>query len=152
MRIPLTVAAILTAATLDAQENLGPRDLGLSPEAIRAIYVRLADNASGACWTNLREVREFAEEKLRNSGYNVVDNIDHARVPDFVFWIGVAAMRDPFETCDGSISVSVQSMAGVDRFFGVLMLAPPVNEVVSSAGENLNRRVIEAVEEMISHM
>ena len=150
--MPLTVAAILTAATLDAQEDIGPRDLGLSPKAIRAIYVRLADNASGACWTNLREVRELAEEKLRILGYNVVDNIYAAKVPDFIFWIGVGAQRDPFDTCDGSISVSVQSMARVDQFFGRFVLSPEVNRGVSSASEDLNRGVIEAVEEMISHM
>lgn len=38
---------------------------------IKHIEVVLDDNAVGACWTNLRESREYAEEKIRMSGGNL---------------------------------------------------------------------------------
>ncbi|MDA9948796.1 hypothetical protein N9C16_05280 [Paracoccaceae bacterium] len=38
---------------------------------LTSITVVLQDNASGACWTNLKEVREYAEEKLRMKGVKI---------------------------------------------------------------------------------
>ena len=35
---------------------------------VASIAVELVDNANGACWTNLKEAREYAEEKLRMRG------------------------------------------------------------------------------------
>jgi hypothetical protein len=92
------------------------------------------------------------EEKLRIGNYNVVDNLELARVPDFWFWIGVGAQRDQSDACDGTITVSVQSMAPVDAFYGRLVLVPEVAVYISGAGENLNRRVLEAVQEMTDQM
>lgn len=153
MKLLLLAATIMSAASAtNAQDSVGPSDLGLSPDAIRSIQVRLADNATEACWTNLQEVREYAEEKLRIANYNVVNNLELARVPDFWFWIGVGARRDPLDACDGLISVSVQSMAPVEAFYGRFVLVPEVTVNISNAVENLNRRVLEAVQEMTDQM
>jgi hypothetical protein len=154
MKIGLVAAiALSTISAANAQDaNLSPNDLGLSPDKVRFIQVRLADDATGACWTNLQEVREYAEERLRIRNYQVVDNLESARVPDFWFWVGVGAQRDPLDACDGSISVSVQSLAPVDEFFGRFVLVPDVTINVSSAGGNLNRTVLEAVQQMTDQM
>ncbi|WP_288939235.1 hypothetical protein [uncultured Roseovarius sp.] len=151
-KILLTVAMLTAATSLSAQDKPNPKDLGLAPDAIRSIHVRIADSASGACWTNLKEVRDYAEEKLRAKNYNLIDKVQSPKVPDFTFWIGVVAQRDSMDTCDGAINVSVQTLARVDRFFGRFVLTPEVSKTVSGAGRNFNRRVIEAVQEMTDHM
>jgi hypothetical protein len=151
-RLLLAVAIAFAASTLDAQDSTDASDLGLSPDAIRSIQVRIADNATGACWTNLKEVREYAEEKLRSKGYSLVDEMKSPAAPNFWFWVAVGATRDRLDSCDGSISVSVQTIATVGEFTGRLVLIPEVATVVSSAGRNLNRRVLEAVQEMIDQM
>lgn len=78
MKIGLVAAiALSTISAANAQDaNLSPNDLGLSPDKVRFIQVRLADDATGACWTNLQEVREYAEERLRIRNYQVVDNLE----------------------------------------------------------------------------
>ena len=38
-----------------------------------SIHVNLIDGATGACWTNLKETKEYSEEKLRMSGITVAD-------------------------------------------------------------------------------
>lgn len=146
------IAIISLASGLNAQDNYSTSALGLSPNTIQSIQVRVADNADGACWTNLKEVREYAEEKLRIEGYNVVAELQYPMPPDFWFWIGIGGTRDQIDTCDGVISISVQSMVRVGAFGGRFVLAPEVNRAISSAGENLNRRVLQAVQEMIDHM
>ena len=40
---------------------------------IASVHVQLVDTATGACWTNLKEVREYAEEKFRIKGVKIVD-------------------------------------------------------------------------------
>lgn len=40
-----------------------------TPDEIAIVEVRLNDDATGGCWTNLKESREYAEEQLRLNGY-----------------------------------------------------------------------------------
>ena len=40
---------------------------------LSSVIVTLEDDAINACWTNLKEVREYAEEKLHMQGVNVDD-------------------------------------------------------------------------------
>ncbi|NIZ59843.1 hypothetical protein DL239_02505 [Sedimentitalea sp. CY04] len=145
------LALSVVASSSCGQESITATDRGLNPEAIRAIQISLGDTATGACWTNLKEAREYAEEKLRIKGYNVVADLPSPQPPNFIFWIGVGASRDGSGLCGGSINVSVQSVAFVDEFAGRFILKS-VNTFVGNAGNNLNRRVIEAIQAMASQM
>ena len=40
-----------------------------------SVYVEIHDAAIGGCWTNLREVREYVEEKLYSRGARITTNI-----------------------------------------------------------------------------
>ena len=51
-------------------KNVSAQDL----RSIKSVYVSLNDFATGGCWTNLREVREYAEEKLRTKGIKTTDD------------------------------------------------------------------------------
>ena len=50
-------------------------DENQTAESVKSLEVNvvLSDHATGACWTNLKEVREYAEEKLRGRGIKVTD-------------------------------------------------------------------------------
>jgi predicted TIM-barrel fold metal-dependent hydrolase len=61
-----------------------------------SVTVFIDDNAKGACWTNLREVREYAEEKFRFKRVKVVP-YGKQFDPDssaYMFQISVAAYRN----------------------------------------------------------
>ncbi len=47
-----------------------------SPEVNPQVYVDLADGATGGCWTNLKEVREYAEGKLKEAGFEISEPQD----------------------------------------------------------------------------
>ena len=56
------------------------------------VNVELADNATGACWTNLKETREYAEEKLRTFGITVSDTkYMSTKIEHYWLVIGVSA-------------------------------------------------------------
>ena len=61
-----------------------------------SVTVFIDDNAKGACWTNLREVREYAEEKFRFKRVKVVPYGKHfdPNSRAYLFQITVAANRN----------------------------------------------------------
>jgi len=85
----------------------------LTLEDLRELEVRvyLQDNATGACWTNLKEVREYAEEKFRSKGIKTSDTeIMDTGPKKYWFRITVAAKRmfnDNSGLCLGSIDLSL---------------------------------------------
>ena len=60
--LPIILSSICSA-TFAEQES------PYTPEEIVIVDVRLDDDATGGCWTNLKESREYAEEQLRLNGY-----------------------------------------------------------------------------------
>ena len=88
-------------------------DKNFKLSSVSSVEVRLFDGATGACWTNLKEVREYAEEKLRMKGVNVVPR-DSSVIADYnksyALKIHVEAGRyftDGTGNCIGFLSLSL---------------------------------------------
>jgi len=74
------------------------------------VHVQLSDNATNGCWTNLRETREYAEEKLRSKGAKISSEPrlgDH----DYRFSVSVTAYRT-----GGGCVAAVQIQLYTSRF------------------------------------
>ena len=52
------------------------------------VRVELLDRATGACWTNLKEVREYAEEKLRTFGVKV-SQTEYSNPKANIYWLNI---------------------------------------------------------------
>ena len=50
-----------------------------TPANVSSISVTIDDKATDACWTNISEVKRYAEDKLELSGFNVVRGSDGTR-------------------------------------------------------------------------
>jgi hypothetical protein len=74
------------------------------------ITVHMVDSADGGCWTNLREVREYAEEKLRMKGASVDDNWSDS---SFLLFVQIMGSRNPNNStqCVGAINIGVMDMS-----------------------------------------
>ena len=72
--------------------------------------VMLHDIAKGGCWTNLREVREYAEEKLRIKGATLTE--DGWDSNTFLLEILIQADRNPNaqSQCFGALSAYIVDM------------------------------------------
>ena len=86
----------------------------VNPKSVGTIYVLLEDNAKGGCWTNLREVREYAEEKLRIAGYSTAakDKIYEARL-----FVDVLAYKSNGQ-CLGAIRAALIKLNSLEGVFG----------------------------------
>ena len=124
--------------------------VGVSPQSIDPVIVTLDDGADDGCWTNLREVRLYTEEKLEIAGYYVPEN---ANSPPFILDILVLAFRSNGR-CVGTIQINLGKFGLVDIRSGMM---PSVNMVgshtaLSVSNDNLNNDIISTVKEFIDEM
>ena len=121
---------------------------GADPTSVGPIEVELEDGAKDACWTNLKETREYAEEKLRGRGIKVTDTKDAA---GYKFSIAVNSFRlDNRDECIYNILLQIYKNSTVAGLFGV-------HEIGSGGGfgihpKNANNAVISNVQEFIDEM
>ena len=82
------------------------------------VEISLGDFASGGCWTNLREVREYVEEKLRSKGVKQIKKINYESGGQYILLIEVIGGRiygDGSGPCGGTIRVDLHRF---DRVYG----------------------------------
>jgi hypothetical protein len=115
----------------------------------KPVNVILEDNAEGACWTNLKEVREYAEEKLRIKGIAVTDKMTVGLASDgyYNLILEVNARRlykDGTGPCVGSYNLRMLGADYVGGFFSYVALGGASNRTAVQK-DNFNRSTIEMV-------
>ena len=119
---------------------------------VAGIKVILLDQASGACWTNLKKAREYAKEALRIKGVDVVEDLTpRAKTSTFLFQITVMAQRiseNGAGPCYGFTDIKLSTATVINGSF-FIALAGTTNSIAVD-DENLNRHVIENVEKFIN--
>jgi hypothetical protein len=123
----------------------------LEPDEVGPVGVALSDNAADACWTNLREVREYAEEKLRSEGYALAG--ERREMLDYTLVISVNGYRSKaVPICVGSITAMVTKVTEADGILGMHVINLEDSVVTSAPNGNLNQRVIEVVQRTFDAM
>lgn len=140
--IAVTVAILLTTSTT---ANAWYSN-SANPTSIGTISVKIRDGAKDACWTNLREVREYAEEKLKIKGYNVVAEMGDG----YEFTIAFHAFRSDAGTCIGEYSVEIWASNTRNGVFGAHEIGSSGNYGTHS--DNFNNWVIGVISKMIEQM
>ena len=142
MKVLAITVAILFTTTNAANAFYSPN---ASPSSVGPITVALVDGALNACWTNLREAREYAEEKLEIEGYDVL-----AEGGEYTFHIDVLSKRDNLGTCDGFVDVTIDAINIRNGVVGFHQIGRVIGMYVNQ--DNLNTAVIEVISEMIGQM
>ena len=135
--LAILVAFLMTVSTQASTQELTYSDL----KNLR-INVLLADSAKGACWTNLTESREYAEEKLRSAGVTVVLN---PSILDYVLRVKVMSRRNKaFRLCYGSIRVELLTPTMVNGRDHVASAIE--SDAIFMGRQNVNTDVIERIQ------
>ena len=114
----------------------------------------MADGATGACWTNLKDVREYAEEKLRMKGVKIFGQ-NHEMNPgkDYILEISVNAARlynDGSVPCIGNARAPSYTEPYIE---GKLLLAEiATNGAINAEKQNFNRQAIEETTQVIDEL
>lgn len=108
MKRQILALALITPGFAGA-EVYGTGQDGLS--TFPTISVKLIDNATGGCWTNLGETSQYAKDKLKLAGANVVDAAYFLQDPSATLVVDVFSNRFNTGKCYGAISVTLESIA-----------------------------------------
>ena len=117
---------------------------------VASIAVELLDSANGACWTNLKEAREYAEEKLRMRGAKI-DNDGVATANNYRFQIRVKGNRiyeNVAGPCYGGVSLKLFTFGYFNGTWHVISAGTHDEALLHP--ENLNKSVIRAIKEFIA--
>ena len=110
MRILLLALMIVLGTAVASETNVNASKFTVS--------INLTDAARGGCWTNLKEVRDFTEQKLRKIGFKIgTFNLAETQDNQYVLEILVKSNRQVFENnsfCDGGASVNFKTKTYVN--------------------------------------
>ena len=88
----MRIAYMLSFCLFASPSFAGVVDDDFKLSAAYSVAVVILDDAKDGCWTNLRETREYAEEKLRSKGAKVVS--EQRYLPNhYAFTISVLGYR-----------------------------------------------------------
>ena len=113
-------------------------------DKITSIEVVLNDKASDACWTNLTESREYAEEKVRMAGSKPFTAENRYWGRDYLLVIQVNSHRNKaLGLCFGNIQISLVTGVEYNGLIHEASLADLNNYFMGH--NNVNREVINAI-------
>ena len=119
---------------------------------ISTVQVKIIDDlAKGACWTNLKEAREYAEEKFRMNGVNLSKKDPIWVDGSYDFRIDVNADRlhkDGTGPCMGYVMVRLVTYAKVNEHFHLATRYESIGGFLRP--DNFNRLVIERISSFFS--
>ena len=117
---------------------------------IASVHVQLVDIATGACWTNLKEVREYVEEKFRMKGVKIVDKLPSLSDRTFTFQLTVNSQRlykDGSGPCYRSVETELYTSTILDRIYIIKIFD---TASIGADPKNLNRTTIKEVASFFS--
>ena len=119
---------------------------------IASVHVQLVDIATGACWTNLKEVGEYAEEKFRMKGVKIADKLPSLSFRTFTFQLKRISQRlyeNGSGPCYGSIERKLYTHTSLDRIYIIQIFE---TSGVTADPKNLNRATIKEVAKFFSQL
>ena len=117
---------------------------------LKYIEVLIGDKAKGGCWTNLRESREYAEEKLRSVGATLYNGQEKIFGEYYILSLQVRSQRNKnLPICYGSIEVQLMTGSSINGFLHYSM--PPVGyKSVFMGLDNANNAMIQAIQDLFN--
>jgi len=118
------------------------------------VNVSINDNATGACWTNLKEVREYAEEKLRTLGVKVSET-KYMIAEENIYWfsIRVSASRvyqDGSGPCLGNYLISLEGWSDINGVDHLAILGAADVQPYIPNDKTFNRPIILGLEKVFA--
>ncbi|MDB2574008.1 hypothetical protein N9X94_04755 [Planktomarina temperata] len=139
---------ILVAFLMTVSTQANTQEMTYSDLKNLKVNVLLADSAKGACWTNLTESREYAEEKLRSAGATVVLP---PSVPDYLLRLKVMSRRNKaLPLCYGSIRVELLTPTMVNRRDHVAYAME--YDAIFMGRQNVNTDVVESIQTFFDYV
>ncbi|MDC1346096.1 hypothetical protein N8159_02620 [Planktomarina temperata] len=116
---------------------------GQDLKSIKSVYVSLNDDVVGGCWTNLKEVREYAEEKLRIKGIKTTDDATYTSAEDKTYYLSIAVSggrlyKNGTGPCVSSLSVYLEGWTKINGQLHLALLGRFAGNLADAENHNQN--------------
>ena len=116
-----------------------------TPSNVDEINVQIVDDAGEGCWTNIGEVKRYAEDKLELAGHNVYRKRKDGWTgfKHYKLRIQIIANRKQFKDCYGAYNIKLYKLNKTDGVNGAFL----VGEILGSfnAYQNVNQLTLKEV-------
>ena len=144
MRSVIAILLLFLVLANSTFANLIDKSFRLQKDT-NAMAVKIFDNATGGCWTNLLESKKYAEDKLQILGVNLVDDpefVPLATKKTYRFKISVLARRSG-GWCEGSVIISIDTASFIN---GKLHLSKIYEDnIITAQPKNINNDVLQFI-------
>lgn len=107
-------------------------------KSIKHVEVILVDDARNACWTNFKESREYAEEKLQGLGATLYENEVKDYGDYYVLMVVVQSVRANDGFCYGAITISLETGTEINGSFHQGVLKNNTSAFTGATNANVN--------------
>ena len=127
--------------------------------AIKSVKVNLQNETTGACWTNLKEAREYAEENLQIKGVKVVEDFPKVdgsiAVEPGMYWLrvqvgGSRIYENDSGPCAGYVKTELYTATWIEDVLHLAVLNS--FPVAALEKENFNYRVITMIQKFLDEL
>ena len=140
--IPAALMAMALGIPSQAQDDGGAFLYPYSdPDVVKFVTVKLRDYVTDGCWTNIREVKGYAEEQLRLKGYRVINR------GGWNLNVDVLGQRDDDGLCFGVTRIQLGTRAKALGTEGGFALGEELN--VYANYQNINVPVLNDIKKVI---
>ena len=118
---------------------------GFKPNKVSQIAIVVQDDATNGCWTNIGEVKRYAEDKLELAGHNVYRKRKDGWVGyrHYKLAIQIISNRTPFNLCFGAVRLLLYKANKTEDIAGLFTAGELHMPFVGK--QNLNQYVLEKV-------
>ena len=137
----ILLAFLMVFSTQASAEFMTYHDL----KNLKYVDVILMDKAKNACWTNLTETRQYAEEKLRSANAKLFSSDSYEKVPAEYYALVVKVMSrrsEVLQLCYGSIYIYIATPFNLNSFWHEAQAAG--YEAIFMGKHNINTGVMES--------
>tara|TARA_B110000908_G_C10095565_1_gene376119 strand:- start:319 stop:768 length:450 start_codon:yes stop_codon:yes gene_type:complete len=131
--IVIAISLVTTSANAWISNDFLPRNVG-------SVAVKISDSSDDGCWTNLREAKAYAEDKLDLAGFKIRSSKAEREYNGYTLTIEVHSLGQGSGKCYGSINIEIDITNDRDGIFGFHQVG--TSGSLFSGYDNANKNVI----------
>lgn len=139
----IAISLVTTSANAWISDDFLPRNVG-------SVAVKILDNTDDGCWTNLREAKTYAEDKLDLAGFKIRSSRAESEYNGYTMTINVVSERRGSGNCYGSIKFEIDITNERNGIFGFHLVG--TSGSIFSGYDNANKNVINNISQFFKDL
>ena len=121
-----------------------------TPNNVKSVKVEIYDGAKEGCWTNLGEVKRYAEDKLELAGYRIWKKSDIDAADQDRYYLSINVNSGRGNGCYGAVDFKIYRIHWIDEIYGHFTVGDGIT--VFSGQKNANQLVLESLRSFLKKL